>query len=81
MDTCVHSCKGLCTALSVAERREEEAIKDYQRFAEGCEYPDVRSILEKLIRDHQRGLETLQQAREMLEARFFTVDRINDNFA
>ena len=26
---CVHSCKGLCTALSVAEHREEEALKEF----------------------------------------------------
>ena len=50
--TCVHSCKGLCTALEVAEHREQEAIREYRKFAGGCDYPDVLyiDVVEDLVR-------------------------------
>jgi rubrerythrin len=78
--TCVHSCKGLCTALEVAERREQEAIREYRKFAVGCDYPDVRQILEELIRDREKALAILREKREMLTVKFDAIDRINDSF-
>ena len=81
MESCVHSCKGLCNALAVAEHREEEAIKEYRRFAEGCDYPDVRLVLERLIRDRQQGLDSLRETREALLGRFSSLDSINDSYA
>ncbi len=82
MDTsCVHSCKGLCNALTVAEHREEETITEYRRFAEGCDYPDVRLLLERLIDDRRHALGMIREARAALTARFATVDQINDSFA
>ena len=78
---CVHSCKGLCNALEVAEHREREAIKEYRRFALECDYPDVRDMLETLIRDRERSLEVLREKREMIMVRFGTLDNINDSFA
>ena len=78
---CVHSCKGLCNALEVAEHREREAIKEYRRFALECDYPDVREMLETLIRDRERSLELLREKREMIMIRFNTLDNINDSFA
>ena len=79
--TCVHSCKGLCAALEVAEHREQEAIREYRKFAGGCDYPDVRQILEDLIRDRERALALLREKREMLTVKFNAIDRINDSFA
>jgi len=79
--TCVHSCKGLCGALTVAERREEEAVAEYRRYAQECDYPDVRLVLERLIGSREEALRTLREARAMLEARFDTLDRLNDSFA
>jgi hypothetical protein len=78
---CVHSCKGLCNALATAEHREREALKEYRRFLETCDYPDVRTILTGLIRQREEALKTLQEQRAVLAAKFDTVDRINDSFA
>ena len=78
---CVHSCRGLCAALDVAEHREREAIKEYQRVAAECDYPDVRELLDGLIRDRNRSLAALRAQREALLARFNTLDNINDSFA
>jgi rubrerythrin len=79
--TCVHSCKDLCAALETAEHREEEAIKEYRRFAAECDYPDVRVLLEELVRERERALGMLRAQREMLAVRFATVDRINESFS
>jgi rubrerythrin len=79
--TCVHSCKGLCAALEVAEHREQEAIREYRKFAGGCDYPDVRQILEELIRDREKTLAVLREKREILTVKFNAIDRINDSFA
>ena len=79
--TCVHSCKGLCAALEVAEHREQEAIREYRQFAAGCDYPDVRQILEELVRDRERALAVLREKREILTVKFNAIDRINDSFA
>ncbi|MDL1893780.1 hypothetical protein FBQ87_12975 [Sphingobacteriales bacterium CHB3] len=78
--TCVHSCKGLCNALEVAEHREKEAIKEYKRFAEHCDYPDVRVLLEDLIKDREHSIRLLQEKRLMLAAKFEAIDRITDSF-
>jgi rubrerythrin len=79
--TCVHSCKGLCAALEVAEHREQEAIREYRKFADGCDYPDVRAILEDLVRDREKALAVLREKREILTVKFNAIDRINDSFA
>jgi rubrerythrin len=79
--TCVHSCKGLCAALEVAEHREQEAIREYRKFAGGCDYPDVRQILEELVRDREKALAVLREKREILTVKFNAIDRINDSFA
>jgi len=65
----------------VAEHREREAIKEYRRFALECDYPDIRDLLEVLIRDRERSLELLREKREMIMVRFNTLDNINDSFA
>jgi len=79
--TCVHSCKGLCNALEVAEHREEEAVVQYRQYAAGCDYPDVKELLEALIADRERALHLLREKREMLSVKFNVIDRINDSFA
>lgn len=79
--TCGHTCRGLCNALSVAEQREREAVEEYRYFIHQCDYPDVRVVLERLMADRQRALQILKDTRAMLDARFFTTDRINDSFA
>jgi rubrerythrin len=78
---CEHSCKGLCNALEVAERREQEAIKEYREYAAQCDYPDVKELLEELIRSREQAVRVLRQKRESLEVRFAMIDRINDSFA
>ena len=77
---CVHSCKGLCSALELAERRERQAIKEYQEYVEKCDYPDVREIMAELIRERERGLQLLKEKREILMVKFNTIDRINESF-
>lgn len=77
---CVHSCKGLCNALELAEHRENEAIKEYQRFAERCTYPDVRALLFELIDDRQHSLRLLREKRAILQAKFDTLDQITESF-
>ncbi len=79
--TCVHSCKGLCNALDVMERREQEAIALYRQYAAECDYPDVKELLDALIADRERGLHLLREKRETLTAKFAVTDRINDSFA
>lgn len=79
--TCVHSCKGLCNALQVAEHHEQEAIKEYREYAAQCDYPDVKDLLEELIRSREQALRVLRQKREALEVRFAMIDKINDSFA
>jgi rubrerythrin len=78
---CVHSCKGLCNALEVAEQRERQAIKEYREFAATCDYPDVRMLLEKLIGERERALQSLRATRDSLNVRFNTLDNISDSFA
>ncbi|MEW6509653.1 MAG: hypothetical protein AB1428_01700 [Bacteroidota bacterium] len=78
---CVKSCKGLCAALEVAERREQEGIRMYKEYADGCDYPDVKEILESLIRDREQAVKTLQEKRAILAVKFEMVERINESFA
>ena len=78
---CVHSCKGMCNALEVAEHREEETIAQYRQYAAECDYPDVKELLEALIADRERALHLLHEKREMLSVKFNVIDRINDSFA
>ena len=78
--TCIHSCKGLCNALEVAEHREREAIREYKRFAENCDYPDVRVLLEDLIGEREASLKRLEGKRSMLIAKFNVLDNITDSF-
>lgn len=78
---CVHSCKGLCTALAVAEHREEEALKEYRRFASECDYPEIATILQSLVHDRERALRLLREKRQELAEKFDVIDRINDTFA
>jgi len=79
--TCVHSCKGLCNALEVAEHRERESINQYRDFAAQCDYPDVRILLEELIGERERGLQLLKEKREFLLMKFNALDDIRDSFA
>lgn len=76
---CVHSCKGLCNALTVAERREEEAIREYREYAAGCDYPEVRDVLETLAGEREKMLNFLREQRAVLEVKFATLDRINES--
>lgn len=78
---CVHSCKGLCNALEVAEQREQEAIHSYKEYAANCDYPDVREILETLIREREKALAMLREKRQILTVKFNVIDKINDSFA
>jgi rubrerythrin len=65
----------------VAEHREREAIREFRQFADTCDYPDVRILLERLIRERERGLRDLRETRAALSVRFETLDNINDSFA
>jgi rubrerythrin len=78
---CVHSCAGLCNALDAAERCEQQAIALYRQYAVECDYPDVRELLEDLIRDREKGLAIVREKREILSAKFEITHKINDNFA
>ncbi len=78
---CVHSCNGLCNALEVADHREQEAIKEYKQYAASCDYPDVREVLETLIREREQGLALLRQKREILTVKFNIIDKINESFS
>ena len=78
---CTHSCKGLCTALAVAERHEVEALREYRKYAADCDYPDVRLLLERLVADREKSLASLRATREALNGRFSIIDTINDSFA
>jgi rubrerythrin len=78
---CVHSCKGLCSALEIAELRESQAIKEYREYAAVCDYPDIREILETLAREREKMLTLLREKREMLVVKFATVDKINESFS
>ncbi len=77
---CVHSCRGLCNALAVAEHREEEAIREYREYAAGCDYPEVRDVLETLAREREKMLNLLREQRAALEVKFATLDRISESF-
>jgi rubrerythrin len=78
--SCVHSCKGLCNALVIAEQREEDAIREYREYAAGCDYPEVRDVLETLAREREKMLNLLRSQRAALEVKFETLDRINESF-
>ena len=78
---CVHSCKGLCNALTAAEHREEEAINEYRRYAAGCDYPEVKEVLDALIAERESGLRLLREKRQILTAKFAMIDSINDSFS
>lgn len=77
---CIHSCRGLCNALSIAEHREVSVIKEYQTFLDQCNYPDVQAILRELITQHQRTLGMLQGKRAELTEKFNILDDINESF-
>ncbi len=78
--TCVHSCKGICSALEAAERREREALEQYRDYAARCDYPDVKEILEALIADREKGLRTLAEKREIMAVKLDVIDRISESF-
>jgi rubrerythrin len=78
---CVHSCKGLCGALSAAQHREEEALQLYRSYAAECDYPDVRDMLNDLIASREAAIAMLARKREELNARFDALDGINSQFA
>ena len=78
---CVHSCKGLCSALEVAEHREQEAVREYRKYAAQCDYPDVRLILDEMVRERERALARLRELKDILAVKFNAIDRINDSFA
>jgi len=65
----------------VAEHREQEAIREYRAYAEQCDYADVRSLLEELIRDREKALQSLREKREMLHAKFAVIDTINESLS
>ena len=77
---CIHSCRGLCNALTVAEHRELSAIKEYQTYLDQCNYPDVQAILRELIGQHQKTLGMLQGKRAELTEKFNILDNINESF-
>ncbi len=77
---CIHSCKGLCNALEVAEHRELQAIREYKNFGDKCDYPDVRVLLEQLIREREASLKVLVETRVILAAKFEVLDNITDSF-
>lgn len=77
---CVHSCKGLCSALEIAEQRERQAIREYQEYVDKCDYPDVREIMAELIKEREKGLQMLKEKRDILMVKFNTIDRINESF-
>jgi rubrerythrin len=79
--SCVHSCKGLCNALQVAEHREQEAIREYRTYASQCDYADVRTLLEDLIRDREKALAGLREKREVLHAKFAVIDKMNESLS
>jgi len=78
---CVHSCRGLCNALELAELRESQAIKEYREYAAICDYPEIREILESLAREREKMLALLREKREILTVKFATVDKINESFS
>ena len=77
---CIHSCYGLCNALTVAEQREQSAIKEYDAYLNQCNYPDVQVILRELISQHQRTLSLLQGKRMELTEKLKIMDDINESF-
>ena len=77
---CVHSCKGLCAALDLAQKQENEAIREYRRFQAECDYPDVRDLLTRLIEEREHGLRLLAEKRQMLAAKFDSLDHITESF-
>lgn len=79
--TCVHSCNGLCSALEVAQLREEEAITAYREYAAQCDYPDVLEVLETLIREREKALAYLRQERARLLQKLSVTDDINKTFS
>ncbi|HXX63726.1 MAG TPA: hypothetical protein VEO56_08010 [Bacteroidota bacterium] len=78
---CVHSCRGLCSALEVAEKHEQDAINEYRAYAASCDYPDVREVLETLIKDRERALAVLKEKKDILTVKFSALEKINDSFA
>jgi rubrerythrin len=78
---CVHSCKGLCNALEVAELREAQAAREYREYAAVCDYPDVRELLETLALEREKMLTLLREKREILAVKFSTLDKINESFS
>jgi rubrerythrin len=78
--TCIHSCVGLCQALTFAEHNERDAIDQYKQYLDVCDYPDVRELLRGLIDEHSRLLQTLEEKRSVLESKFRTLDEIRESF-
>ncbi len=78
---CVRSCKGLCTALEVAEHHEKESISEFRSYADECVYPDVKELLLRLIAEREEALRLLREKRESLNVRFRAIDSITENYA
>ena len=78
--TCIHSCVGLCQALTFAEHNERDAIDQYKQYLDVCDYPDVRELLRELMDAHGRILHTLGEKRGVLESKFKTLDEIRESF-
>ena len=77
---CMHTCQGHCNALKVAEDIESAAIDGYAKYLEGCNYPDVRVILQDMISRHEKTLQYLRERKSELTEKLNILENINESF-
>ncbi len=77
---CAHTCRGLCTALEFATKKEKESILEYGMLLEECTYPDVKAILNELILRRQKSIQLLEETNILLKKRFEVLDQIQEGF-
>lgn len=77
---CAHTCKGLCTALELAAKKEKEAILQYAYFRDECTYPDVKLMLNELIIQRQKSIQLLEETQAQLQSKFEVLDQISEGF-
>ncbi len=77
---CDHTCKGLCNALDLAIELEEKSLIGFRAYANECDYPDVKILLNDLIANKEKSILQLKDKAEMIRVTFNTLDQISAGF-
>jgi hypothetical protein len=77
---CSHTCRALCTALEIALLHEKQAILQFDALRDQCTYPEVQTVLAELVRERQKTMTLLEDAKNLLRSKFDVLDQVRAGF-